>query len=195
MVHQELANLLCLLQIFWIQCLTIHHRVPIESPSLTARPRTAVSIALSRIFGMRLACNSIVADNMEGREVRTEVILHRGIRMLFSDTLILAVTRLPSHETEHLKIHHIINDDRVLPAGITIPRLDDTQFIIPTGQQTLSTLIDHIHIMLVARQAIALSETAIEHKAQIVGVSHLFRRFHTVGVHFGQLAQLLILAL
>ena len=48
--------------------------------------------------------------------------------------------------------------------------------------------------MSVAREAIALSEAAIEHEAQVVGVGELLGRLHAVGEEFGIGAELFVAA-
>ena len=195
MVHQELADVTGLLQILRVKRLTIHHRVAIESPGLSAAPRAAVSIALGCVLGVRLAGDGIVTHDVEGGEVGAEVVLDRRVGVLLGDTLVAHVTCLSGHEAEHLQVHHVVDDDGVLPAGIRLPRLDDAQLLVPAGEQALRAFIDHVEVVLVARQAVALAEAAVEHEAQVVGVGHPLGRLHAVGIHLGQTAQLLVLAL
>ena len=122
-------------------------------------------------------------------EVWAEVVLHRGLGMLLCNLLITTVRELTGHEAEHLEVHHVVNDDGILPTGIAIPRLNDTGLLAPTCQQTLGALIDHVEVMLIACKAIALSEAAIEHEAQVVGVGHLFGGFHAISIYLRILSQ------
>ena len=161
MVHQELADLLRLTQIAGVQRLAIHHRVAVKSPRLTSRPRAAVSVALMGVLGMGLAGDGVVADDVERGIVLAEVVLHRCVGMTRGYALVVAVARLAGHEAEHFQVHHVVDDDGILPLRPRFPRLDDPQTVVPAGKQALRAFLDDIEIVPVAGQPVALPKAAV----------------------------------
>ena len=63
---------------------------------------------------------------MIGAVIRTKMILHGGLCMLFCYAYIMAVGELAGHKAEHLQIHHVVDDNGVLPVTATFPRFYDT---------------------------------------------------------------------
>ena len=71
---------------------------------------------------------------MEGAHVLAEVVFHGSLGVSLSYLLVAWVGGLVGHEAEHLQIHHVVDDDGILPLLAEIPRADDTQLWVPASE-------------------------------------------------------------
>jgi len=118
---------------------------------------------------------------MIGAEVLAEVVADGGIRMRHRDVpecLIATVLVCPHQQ---LKVHHVVDDHRVLPPGIRIPGHDAADARIEPADQRAGSLQQHIAIGRFLRQAETVSVTAVQHEPEIVGASVVFLFFDPGG--------------
>ena len=169
-----------LAQVLRLEGLAIHHRVAIKPPGLAACPRARIRIALSGLPGVWNPALRVIRDHVEGAEIVAEMVANSRVRVSLGHPDIAADARLAAQEAQHLEIHHIVDDDRVLPLLVRLPGFDYAKPVIIAGQQALRTLADYVKIATLSRQAVALAEAAIKHKPEIVGIGQFLGGFNPV---------------
>ena len=77
--QKHVSHVLCLSEVTLVTCLAVHHRVSVESPGLSARPRRIVAVALVGLLLDNIAVAAVICDNVPGSVVVAEVVLHCNV--------------------------------------------------------------------------------------------------------------------
>jgi len=114
------------------------------------------------------------------------MIFHRlvGVRNRhLPERLVARITGRPQQEFE---VHHVVDDDRVLPlVAVVVPRADQPHFRLETRRQRPGSGEQHLFVGLVPGEAQSVAETAIQHESHVVVVGRIFFAFDARGVHPG----------
>ena len=117
----EAGNVTCLLQISLVVGITIAHGESIESPSLATAPDTLVEKSLMREAFDDASIFRIIVDDVVRGIVVAEMVLHRGVGMVHSDVVELLVARDTRSLEEQFEVHHVVDDDGILPTAGSAP--------------------------------------------------------------------------
>ena len=166
MVHDEIGDPFGVLQVFRIARLAVAHRIAVESPRLSAGPRRRVGITLERAPALDRAV-VVVAHDMERTGVVAEMVLHRDVGMADRHIAVDGIARVFRGPEEHLEVHHVVDDDRVVPLA-EIPRTDQADTGGATRNEALGGLDDHRFRMPVVQRLHLLAEAAEDHETQVV---------------------------
>ena len=177
--HPERGNLLSLFQIGIVVGVAITHRETVEAPALSATPYRLVEETLVGDALDDTAILGIVVHHMIGRIVLAEMILHGGVGVRNGDVMIALVARDTGCFEEQFEVHHVVDDDRILPTvgRAPTPAADASHGVVVTGDERLGSLHNNVAIGLFARQFPSLAKRVIDHEAQVVAstvVLHLF---------------------
>ena len=186
MVQKEHRDAAGLLQITFLPRQTEHAGVAVESPRLSAAPCRIVGEALMGLPDMGFARNRVVGDHVPRTEIGAVMIFHRlvGVRNRhLPERLVARITGRPQQEFE---VHHVVDDDRVLPlVAVVVPRADQPHFRLETRRQRPGSGEQHLFVGLVPGEAQSVAETAIQHESHVVVVGRIFFAFDARGVHPG----------
>ena len=183
MVHDEAGDPLGLFQVFRVARLAVAHRVSVEAPRLSAGPSRGVGITLERPPALDRAV-VVVAHDMERAGVVAEMVLHRDVGMADRHVAVDGIARVLRSPEEHFEVHHVVDDDRVVPLA-EIPRTDQPDAGIAARNEALGGLDDHLFRMPVVQRLHLLAEAAKDHEAQVVRPFIILYALQPVGVFPG----------
>ena len=116
--------------------------------------------------------------------VVTVMVLHRDVGMADRHVAVDGVARVLRGPEEHLEVHHVVDDNRIVPLA-EVPRANHADAGIAARDKALGGLDDHLFRVSVVQRLHLLAETAEDHEAQIVRPFIILYTLQPVGVFFG----------
>ena len=132
---------------------------------------------------------------MERGVVLAVVILYCGFGVGFRDVQIALVLLHLANQFQYLHVHHVVDDDGILPFLAGFPGTSHSSFGDEAGCQIACAVAQDGQVFPVARDAIGMAIAAVEHETYIMRFLLVSNGFHALGKEFGILAQLLVLGL
>ena len=91
------------------------------------------------------------------------------------------VARLLCGPKQKFKVHHVVDDHRIIAIVVLVPGFDEpNRWFKPRGKRS-STGGKRLQVIWIFREAISVSEGAVQHKAKIVGTLVVFLAFNRHG--------------
>ena len=188
--HNHVCNVNGFLQESRVPGFAIAGSVAVYSPRLAARPGRFCIFTLVCLFDFH-ASVIVIADHVIGGVVRTEVVFHSGLCMLYSHILILLISCQLIYVEQQVQVHHIVNDYGEVPRT-EVPRAYTTDFRVETGAQIIRCFYEYGFNGVVRGEAESIAIAAIHHEAHVMGTFQLTYRVQDVGIFDGAFFQLFI---
>ena len=118
------------------------------------------------------------------------MVFHRRIGMRDRDFIEGRIAALACSPEEQLQVHHIVDDDRILPREVrtpVIPRANATGGGIEARSERAGAFEQHLFVAVVRRETLPVAVTAVHHKADIVRTPVRLLAFEGSGIGFGLL--------
>ncbi len=188
MIHQIFADAHRMIEVAAFARLTIHHRVAVETPRLTACPRRRIGIALPSHMMDGLACFFVVAYDVIRTGIGPEVVVHRHIGVRFGHVAIAVVARQVRSHGQQFEVHHVVDNDRVTPF-LGVPRAGAAHLGVESCGEVARCGKDDVAVGFLVRQPVAVAVGAVDGEADVVVVGTVFLALHALGKLFGDTAQ------